>query len=549
MYKILVGSPIRQKSAILKEFLNSLEELDKTNIKLEFFFVDDNTDQNSSKLLKEFSKKNVTTLKSGKELFIDVKDEYVCDKFSHSWKRGLIEKITTYKDFIIDYARENKYDYLFFIDSDIVLHKKTIQQLVSRQVDIVSNVFWTQWYPNASLEPQVWLQDVNSCYITNWDKEHTLLQKKQEQIDFFTKLRFPGLFEVGGLGACTLISRKAIEQGVKFKLIENLSFWGEDRHFCIRAQALGIKLYVDTTLPAYHIYREEYLNRVDEFKKDGFKFDMCQTYGESAGGQQSGLKRKIIKALKLLKNHYVLRKINKFDAKRIVGNNKVVLSMVVKNESGRYLERVLNSVKNCVDAVLIIDDASTDNTVEICENCLQDIEHKIITNKKSMFKHEYKLRKKQWKETLKFNPGWILSLDADEVVEDAFKDKLDELIKIDNIDVYNFRLFDMWNETDYREDEYWNAHNSHMTFLIRYQPKYKYKFKHTNQHCGRLPKNLRFLRNANVDVRIKHFGWSREEDRIAKYDRYMKLDKDGKYGIIEQYKSILDKDVNLKRFE
>lgn len=549
MKRVLVGSPIRQKNLVLKEFLCSLEEVDKEELIVDYFFVDDNVDVESTKLLQEFAKRNHTVLRTGDEMYQgDKTQEYICDKFSHSWKRGLIEKITSFKDSIIAYAKENNYDYLFFIDSDIVLHKNTIRHLISRNVDIVSNIFWSQWYVNGPFEPQVWLQDTGSCFVNDWDNELTLTKKYQSKIDFFTSLRFPGLFEVGGLGACTLISKNAIDSGVKFELIDNLSFWGEDRHFCVRAEALGFKLYVDTVYPAYHIYREEYLDRVAEYKRDGFKFDMCQSFG-NVQNKKSSLKSKVIKYLKLIKQYMKLRKIRKFDKKRVLGNNKVVLSMVVKNESNRYLEKVLNSIKDSVDDILIIDDASTDNTVQICEDCLKGYPHTIIKNEKSLFSHEYKLRKKQWKETLKLNPGWILSLDADEVLEQSFNEKLKYLISIDNIDVYNFRLFDMWNETEYRDDQYWRAHNSHMTFLIRYQPNFKYKFKHTNQHCGRLPKNLHELENANVDVKIKHYGWAKESDRKNKYERYMKLDKNGKYGVIEQYKSILDENPHLKRFE
>ena len=230
-------------------------------------------------------------------------------------------------------------------------------------------------------------------------------------------------------------------------------------------------------------------------------------------------------------------------------NSKIVFSMIVHNEADKYLSKVLESVKTFADDVLIIDDASTDNTAEVCENILKDFPHTIIKNKKSMFKTEYKLRMKQWKETLKLNPGWIMTLDADEIPEASFKDTIKELIKIDNIDVYNFRLFDMWNDKEYREDKYWSLHQRYMTRLIRYQPKFKYKFKKTNQHCGTFPKNINELVNANMDVRIKHYGWATPEIREAKYKRYMELDPEGKCGIMEQYRSILDKNPNLKVFD
>ncbi|WP_350063114.1 glycosyltransferase family 2 protein [Peribacillus frigoritolerans] len=82
---------------------------------------------------------------------------------------------------------------------------------------------------------------------------------------FIRQMRTPGVHKVGGLGACTLISQKALKAGVNFNRIENLSFWGEDRHFCIRAAALGISMYVDTHLPAYHIYRDSDLEGAMEF--------------------------------------------------------------------------------------------------------------------------------------------------------------------------------------------------------------------------------------------------------------------------------------------
>src|SRR5690606_16569030 len=47
---------------------------------------------------------------------------------------------------------------------------------------------------------------------------------------------------------------------------KNISFWGEDRHFCIRAQALGFDLFVDTNYPAFHIYREDDLQVLENAK-------------------------------------------------------------------------------------------------------------------------------------------------------------------------------------------------------------------------------------------------------------------------------------------
>ena len=72
---------------------------------------------------------------------------------------------------------------------------------------------------------------------------------------------------MSGLCACTLIARRAIEAGVNFCELRGSLHAGEDRHFCLRAEALGIPLFADTTLPPLHLYRESELPRVGAYWK------------------------------------------------------------------------------------------------------------------------------------------------------------------------------------------------------------------------------------------------------------------------------------------
>lgn len=275
MNKILVGSPIRQKSNILKEFLLGLEEAEKGQNQVAYFFVDDNTEIESSDLLKVFAEKNDVIIKKGSEL-------YASDAHydGHVWHSTNLEKVTVYKNEMISYCINNGFDYLFLIDSDIVIDKKALLQLLSDNVDIVSNVFWSQWQKNGILTPQCfWIPDIYTQYKA-FNVPMTFEEAHKIRMDMVEKLKKPGLYKVDGLGACTMISRRALELGVSFKEIPNLRIPGEDRPFCIRAGALGIDLYMDSVYPAYHINKEIYLDRVDEFKREGFKFDMCQTFEE-----------------------------------------------------------------------------------------------------------------------------------------------------------------------------------------------------------------------------------------------------------------------------
>lgn len=320
--KILIGSPICQKPAILKEFLDSLDELRTENIHIEYYFVDDNEDQAAKDLLHEFSQQQGQTHVMPYEI---TTGRYVRNDKTHYWPDELVWKVAGMKDGIIEYAKSHEFDYLFLIDSDLVVHPDTLEHLISAEKDIVSTIFWTKWQPNSPEMPQVWVSDHYTLYeMREGGKlEDEVIRKRTSE--FLHKLRVPGLYEVGGLGACTLISKHALNAGVGFKKIPNLSLWGEDRHFCVRSAALGLTLYVDTHYPAYHIYRETDLDGVQAYK---------QRYPHHSRAIREG------------------RSVT------------VSLCMIAKNEEDA-LQRGLPNIKDLMDEIIIVDTGSTDRTKEV----------------------------------------------------------------------------------------------------------------------------------------------------------------------------------------
>lgn len=498
--KILVGSPVYQKPEILKAFLTSLKEQNHGSASLDYMFVDDNADAKSSRLLEEFQRENSTVIiLKGKE-----KTDYLCDKESHHWDDSLMLKVANYKNTIIEYAIDHQYDLLFFADSDLILHPDLILHLERQNKEVVSEIFWSRWHENLPMEPNVWLFDEYDLVPKHLGEELDEEEMVSRQADFIAMLKRPGLYEVGGLGACTLISRPALLKGVNFSPIKNLTIHGEDRFFCIRAAVLGIELFADTHFPAYHIYRESDLAGVSDYVK------RCK-------------------------------------AEPV--RNQITLSMVVKNEEGRYLERVLKSLVGHIHSAVIIDDASTDGTVKLCQRLLFGIPLKIVQNTESMFSDEVSLRKKQWEETVKTNPDWILNLDADELLEESFWKEAQKLMDDSKDGCCRFRLYDMWNETQYREDEFWNAQNSSRTYLFRYQQEIAYQWRETPQHCGRFPENCNTDSKEAAKYRVQHLGWLQEKDRKAKYKRYQQLDPGALYGVKQQYESILDKNPHLRTWQ
>ncbi|EAX46947.1 glycosyl transferase, family 2 [Thermosinus carboxydivorans Nor1] len=489
---MLIASPVRQKPNILAEFLTCLAQLETAGLAVEYAFIDDN-DVLSDQLQAFAAAKPQTTILRGMEN----SHYYQCNEQTHFWQDDIIWKVARYKDIFIQMARDREFDYLFLVDSDLALHPKTITHLVSLGKDIVAEVYWTRWEKDLIPLPQVWLGGQYRLHALQTGEELSPEETAQRQNNFLRMLQCPGIYKVGGLGACTLISAAALRAGVSFRKIYNLDLIGEDRHFCVRAAALGFELYADTCYPPYHMYRESELSGLSQHKE---LYDYAQQRPSP----------------------------------------RLMLAMLVRNEADRYLEKVLTHATRYVHEAVILDDASTDHTIAVCRRCLASLPHKIVVNDEPGFHNEVALRKQLWDLAVETKPDWILILDADEVFEDKIVDVMPHLLRSPHFDAYYFRLYDMWTEKQYREDEYWQAHKYYRPFLVRYKPGYNYVWQETAQHCGRFPISIASLRGATCQVRLQHWGWVRPADRLEKYYRYQKLDPQAHYGVREQYLSILD---------
>jgi len=198
--------------------------------------------------------------------------------------------------------------------------------------------------------------------------------------------------------------------------------------------------------------------------------------------------------------------------------------MPVRNEADRYLEQALEDLSAYVDHIVVLDDASTDATPDICRSFSKVILHR---NPEPEFAvDESRLRARLWRLAEETRPGWILAIDADEIFEDGMKDQIDTLIDQDEYDAVEFRLFDFWGGTTHcRVDGGWNPWPKRVRMLVRYDPGKRYTWPNRRLHCGRIPLELRGpLIVHQSALRVKHFGWARPEDVRRKYALYKSIE-------------------------
>jgi glycosyltransferase involved in cell wall biosynthesis len=236
--------------------------------------------------------------------------------------------------------------------------------------------------------------------------------------------------------------------------------------------------------------------------------------------------------------------------------NKIITGVLCKNEANRWLKDFISYITVLSDEIIILDDNSDDNTIEMFDNLgnltFANYEiHKMINS--TFEKNESILRSELWNRCVKkaMINDWIVIFDCDEIISTVEASLLREILKTTplNIELFGLRLFDMWSKIHYRSDNLWNAHTRIFPFATRFkiQP---YNFNTASLHCGRFPIEVLYKRCGYTEnIKVKHLGWSLPHERKLKYERYLRTDPEGIYGNMKQYESILDENPNLILFE
>ena len=218
----------------------------------------------------------------------------------------------------------------------------------------------------------------------------------------------------------------------------------------------------------------------------------------------------------------------------------LIAQMVIKNEADRYLVPVLDNLSDLVDKIVITDDGSTDNSVQIA-GLYTDL---VYENKDSLFEvHEGSLRQNAWNNLSNHaeENDWILCIDADEIIDvSRLRAPMERWLTQTRFDVLGIRFYHMWNELQYRADKAWKPNVG--TRLFRF--KKNGVFKDSKLACGSEPGYIQQMIRANrfhprPGFDIKHLGYAKDEDKQMKYDRYMKIDQ-GDFHSLAHIKSILD---------
>lgn len=233
--KILIAAPVRQKEEIFIEYLNSLNHLEIPNdveIK-KFFFL-----HNCSELTKYLNKDEYELITDNSPLIKEINQQ-------KKWTKENFNAISSMRTLLLRKTAEEGYDYLFTIDSDILIHPKTLKLLLNDNKKVVGNMLWTK------------MENTRIGAICGKDEEWGAYSEE----DLLMLQNQPGLFPIGWTCACLLISSEICKN-------KNISYWPipyvdntgcEDYAFCMRVKCNfpDVQIWIDNRLPARHLYHEK----------------------------------------------------------------------------------------------------------------------------------------------------------------------------------------------------------------------------------------------------------------------------------------------------
>ena len=144
--------------------------------------------------------------------------------------------------------------------------------------------------------------------------------------------------------------------------------------------------------------------------------------------------------------------------------------------------------------------------------------------------------------------GWLFVLDADFIL--TFDPH--ELADLHGMAIaWRFNLYDLWSPTQYRNDQFWSAHNFPRHWMFRpSQGPLLSEWSGAGIHCGHAPKN--FLNSqsgiglAPSRMSILHLGWLTPEIRYEKYERYTQVWSQLSDFQKKHVESVLDDNPNLE---
>jgi GT2 family glycosyltransferase len=226
MNSVLIGCPVRDRAWILPHYLAHLYRLEyPKELSTLCFVLNDSTDGTQA-ILEDFARAHEHEYRRIKLVLFNQGAEK--DVRQADIRRRVFLTLAKARNRFLEELGDE--DYLFSVDSDVLVPPSALTELLACDKDIVAARIWND--PRKTIP--------NFLYRGPWYYRH------------YSAFPCPALFEVAITGAVYLLKRAVVE---KVRYGDHLQ--GEDVYFCEDAQRHGFKLWVHTGVYCEHVMSPE----------------------------------------------------------------------------------------------------------------------------------------------------------------------------------------------------------------------------------------------------------------------------------------------------
>lgn len=226
MLKVMIGCPLRNRAWVLPRYLACLEKLDKKSNQQQYCFISNDCSDHSPQILAEFARRH-----SGEVRLIE---KNYASPGGHRRGQYNLEHLAELRNLLLDAFLESDCDYLFSLDSDILVPAHTLTQLLADDGDIVSALV------------------CNGHEVGDTDIYNILERSSDGSYRHMRNFPRDRVFPVDCSGAAYLIKRTVIASGVRYASQGG----GEDIAFCEAARSRGFNILCDGRVECIHLMQE-----------------------------------------------------------------------------------------------------------------------------------------------------------------------------------------------------------------------------------------------------------------------------------------------------
>lgn len=242
---VAIGCPVQNRENVIKKYLRGIEKISYPKDYIIPIFLVNNSTDNTYQLILNWAKEFHGYRKIivvNKKIYKGKQDDQT--KNTQRDYTLFAQVRNTYLDLVKKTHKDYNFDYLFSIDSDIIINQpQTLTQLLLQDKDIISALVYNgKAFGLVAGHPEFAVEQWN-CQIGPNNKGKYFMFPMGEIIQ---KRK---VFPIDCTGACYLIKMKVILDDVRYGVHPQ----GEDVPFCESARKKGYGLWCDPTLTPRHL--------------------------------------------------------------------------------------------------------------------------------------------------------------------------------------------------------------------------------------------------------------------------------------------------------